>query len=69
MNLTPLRLGYLPLIDAAPLVVAHELGFAAEEGLGLDLVRQTAWAQSRDMLGAAGSKVKPSKNPSAPRII
>ncbi|CAM3986306.1 ABC transporter substrate-binding protein [Paracoccus yeei] len=52
MNLTPLRLGYLPLIDAAPLVVTHELGFAAEEGLGLDLVRQTAWAQSRDMLGA-----------------
>ena len=32
--------------------LSHELGFAAEEGLSLDLVRQTAWAQSRDMLGA-----------------
>ncbi|WP_265499706.1 ABC transporter substrate-binding protein [Paracoccus beibuensis] len=48
----PLRLGYLPLIDAAPLIVAHELGFAAEEGLQLELVRLGAWAQSRDMLGA-----------------
>lgn len=47
-----LRLGYLPLIDAAPLIVAKELGFAEEEGLELDLVRFGAWAQSRDMLGA-----------------
>lgn len=50
--MTRLRLGYVPLLDAAPLIVAHELGFAAEEGLALDLVRITAWAQSRDMLGA-----------------
>ncbi|WP_295045022.1 ABC transporter substrate-binding protein [uncultured Paracoccus sp.] len=47
-----LRLGYLPLIDAAPLIVAQELGFAAEEGLSFDLVRLGAWAQARDMLGA-----------------
>lgn len=47
-----LRLGYVPLIDAAPLIVAHELGFAAEEGLVFDLVRLGAWAQARDMLGA-----------------
>jgi len=52
MPLTRLRLGYLPLIDAAPLVIGHEMGFAAEEGLELDLMRLTAWAQSRDMLGA-----------------
>ena len=47
-----LRLGYVPLIDAAPLIIAHELGFAAEEGLAFDLVRLGAWAQARDMLGA-----------------
>ena len=47
-----LRLGYLPLIDAAPLVVARELGFAAEEGLALELRAFGAWAQVRDMLGA-----------------
>ena len=50
--MTRLRLGYVPLIDAAPLIVAQELGFAAEEGLTLDLMRLGAWAQSRDMLGA-----------------
>ena len=50
--MTTLRLGYLPLIDAAPLIIAVELGFADAEGLGLDLVRLGAWAQSRDMLGA-----------------
>ncbi len=51
MTLLTLRLGYVPLIDAAPLIVAKELGFAAEEGLNLDLLRLQSWAQSRDMLG------------------
>lgn len=51
MTLATLRLGYVPLTDAAPLIVARELGFAAEEGLLLDLVRLQSWAQSRDMLG------------------
>lgn len=48
----PLRLGWLPLNDAAPLIVARELGFAAEEGLALDLVRVRSWAKSRDCLGS-----------------
>jgi two-component system, oxyanion-binding sensor len=51
MTHTALRLGYVPLIDAAPLIVARELGFAAEEGLEFDLIRLQSWAQSRDMLG------------------
>ena len=50
--MTVLRLGYVPLIDAAPLIIAQEMGFAGEEGLSLDLIRLGAWAQSRDMLGA-----------------
>jgi two-component system, oxyanion-binding sensor len=54
MSLETLRLGYLPLIDAAPLIVAEEIGFAAEEGLHIDLVRLQSWAQSRDLLGAGG---------------
>lgn len=49
-----LRLGYLPLTDAAPLIIAQELGFAAEEGLALDLVPVGSWAQSRDLLGTGG---------------
>lgn len=51
MSLVPVRLGYLPLIDAAPLIVARELGFGAEEGLDFDLARLQSWAQSRDLLG------------------
>lgn len=51
MSLETLRLGYVPLIDAAPLIVAEEIGFAAEEGLHLNLVRLQSWAQSRDFLG------------------
>lgn len=54
MSLAPLRVGYVPLIDAAPLIVAQELGFAAEEGLALDLVGLQSWAQSRDLLGTGG---------------
>jgi NitT/TauT family transport system ATP-binding protein len=54
MSPTPLRLGYVPLTDAAPLIVAAELGFAAEEGLSLHLIRLQSWAQSRDMLGMGG---------------
>ncbi|WP_435166030.1 CmpA/NrtA family ABC transporter substrate-binding protein [Falsirhodobacter sp. 1013] len=52
MSLETLRLGYVPLTDAAPAIIARELGFATEEGLALDLVRISAWAQSRDLLGA-----------------
>lgn len=54
MTLTSLRLGYVPLTDAAPLIIAHELGFAAEEGLTLDLTRLQSWAQCRDLLGLGG---------------
>lgn len=54
MSLATLRLGYVPLTDAAPLIVAQELGFAAEEGLTFDLVRVQSWAQCRDLLGTGG---------------
>ena len=45
-----LRIGYVPLLDAAPLIVAQALGFAAEEGLQLDLHAAPSWAALRDML-------------------
>lgn len=50
MNLTPLRIGFVPLLDIAPIVIAHEMGFAAEERLGLDLKRAPSWSSLRDML-------------------
>ncbi|MGA0542217.1 ABC transporter substrate-binding protein [Neotabrizicola sp. VNH66] len=46
----PLSLGFVPLLDAAPLIVAAELGFAEQEGLRLDLHRAASWSQLRDML-------------------
>ncbi|WP_417812600.1 CmpA/NrtA family ABC transporter substrate-binding protein [Thalassospira alkalitolerans] len=45
-----LNCGYVPLVDCAPLVIAKDLGFAAEEGLALNLVAQPSWSALRDML-------------------
>src|SRR3546814_10764862 len=44
------RIGFLPLVDAALPILAHELGFAAREGLALELVRDMTWATVRDRL-------------------
>lgn len=40
--------GFLPLLDSVLLVLAHEMGFAEEEGFGLALTRETSWANIRD---------------------
>lgn len=45
---TILRIGFVPLTDCAPLVVAQEMGFFAQEGLTVDLVREGSWAGIRD---------------------
>ena len=50
MSLTRLSVAFIPLVDAAPLVVAQEMGFAREEGLELELVRAPSWSSVRDML-------------------
>lgn len=47
---TRLRIGYMPLTDAALLHVAKTRQFAAARGLDLDLVRETSWANIRDKL-------------------
>ncbi|HET6160991.1 MAG TPA: CmpA/NrtA family ABC transporter substrate-binding protein [Dongiaceae bacterium] len=49
-ELTPVRAGFIPLIDAAAMIVAADRGFAAEEGLRLELVREVSWANVRDRL-------------------
>ncbi len=45
-----LRIGYVPLLDSAPLVVAHGLGFFEREGLATTLLRQPGWACVRDKM-------------------
>jgi nitrate/nitrite transport system substrate-binding protein len=47
-----LRIGITPLTDAAPIVVAHELGFFAAEGLTVELSPEPSWANIRDKLAA-----------------
>jgi two-component system, oxyanion-binding sensor len=45
-----LHIGFIPLIDAAALIVAVDKGFAAAEGLDVTLVREVSWSNVRDKL-------------------
>jgi ABC-type nitrate/sulfonate/bicarbonate transport system substrate-binding protein len=45
-----LRIGFIPLIDAAALLIAVDKGFATAEGLAIDLVREVSWSNVRDKL-------------------
>ena len=50
MNGEVLRIGFVPLLDAAPLIIADRMGFASEEGLVFELIAAPSWAALRDML-------------------
>lgn len=43
-----LILGFVALLDCAPLVIAQELGFFQQEGLQVSLSRESSWANVRD---------------------
>lgn len=43
-----LSLGFIPLTDCAPLVIAKELGFFEKYGLQVSLSKETSWANIRD---------------------
>jgi ABC-type nitrate/sulfonate/bicarbonate transport system substrate-binding protein len=45
-----LRLGFVPLTDCAPLVMAHELGLFRKHGLQVSLSRELGWATIRDKI-------------------
>ena len=45
-----LKVGFIPLIDAAIPIAAHECGFAEAQGLKLELIREVSWANIRDKL-------------------
>lgn len=44
------RLGFIPLTDCAPLVVAQELGFFRKHGVAVELYKEASWATTRDHL-------------------
>ncbi len=48
--MTQVNCGYLALVDCAPLIIAKELKFAAQEGLDLTLQKQPSWSALRDRL-------------------
>jgi NitT/TauT family transport system ATP-binding protein len=45
-----LRIGFIPLVDAAALIMAVECGFTVAEGLDVTLVREVSWSNVRDKL-------------------
>ncbi len=50
MRTVTLPVAYMPLVDAAPLIVAREMGFDRAEGISLDLKPAPSWSSLRDML-------------------
>ena len=49
-SLRPLRVGFVPLTDCAPLVIAQELGLYRKHGLRVKLERELGWATVRDKI-------------------
>lgn len=60
-------LGFVPLNDCAPLVVAQHQGYFREEGLDVALSRESSWANIRDkvILGALDGAHMPAPMPLA----
>src|SRR5207248_4779483 len=50
MTARPLHIGFIPLVDAAALIIAVDKGFTAAEGLDVTLVREVSWSNVRDKL-------------------
>jgi ABC-type nitrate/sulfonate/bicarbonate transport system substrate-binding protein len=47
---SPLKLGFIPLCDAAPLLIAEELGIYKKYNLNVELKKQIGWATIQDKL-------------------
>ncbi|NHC35764.1 CmpA/NrtA family ABC transporter substrate-binding protein [Scytonema millei] len=57
---TRVKLGYIPIVEAAPIVIAKEKGFFAKYGMtDVDVSKQASWGSMRDNteIGAAGGGV------------
>jgi len=48
--ISQLHVGFIPLVDAAALIVAVDKGFTSAEGLDVTLVREVSWSNIRDKL-------------------
>ena len=45
-----MRIGFIPLVDCAPLLVADALGFFAKQGVEVELSREVGWATVREKI-------------------
>jgi two-component system, oxyanion-binding sensor len=45
-----LKVGFIPIIDCAPVVLAEELGAFERQGLDVEIQREVSWANVRDKL-------------------
>ena len=54
-----ISLGFVPILEAAPLVIGVEKGFFAKHGLEVKLSKQASWSAARDnvVLGANGGGI------------
>ena len=54
-----ISLGFVPILEAAPLVIGVEKGFFAKHGLDVKLSKQASWSAARDnvVLGSAGGGI------------
>lgn len=57
---TKVKLGYIPIVEAAPLIIAQEKGFFAKYGMTeVEVAKQASWAAARDnvTIGSAGGGI------------
>lgn len=55
-----IKLGYIPIVEAAPLIIAQEKGFFAKYGMtGVEVSKQANWASARDnvTIGSQGGGI------------
>ena len=59
-EITKVKLGYVPIVEAAPLIIAKEKGFFAKYGMtDVELSKQASWGSARDNveIGSAGGGI------------
>src|ERR1700716_531452 len=47
---TKIKVGFIPIIDCAPIVLAEELGAYERQGLEVEIRREVSWANVRGKL-------------------
>lgn len=59
-EVTTVKLGYIPIVESAPLIVAKEKGFFAKHGMpDVEVSKQANWGSARDnvVIGSAGGGI------------